>query len=196
MVLEKTRESPLDCKESQPVYPEGDTSWVFIGRTDGEAETPILWPPHAKSWLTGKDPDAGRDFGQEKEMTEDEMVEWHHWLDGHEFRWTSGVFDGQGGLAWCGSWGCKELDMIERLNWTEMGWKMSRLKGFVNEIKVCVRSGKTALRFLAFSTSACGLYSNEQDWAGIISVFNWSIVDLHCVSFRYTPSVIQFCIYA
>ena len=85
MVLEKTLESPLDCKEIQPVYPKGDKSWVFIRRTDAEAETPILWPPYAKSWL-GKDRDAGRDWGQEeKEMTEDEMAGWHHWLDGHEF---------------------------------------------------------------------------------------------------------------
>ena len=86
MVLEKTLESPLDCKEIQPVYPKGDQSWVFIGRTDAEAETPILWPPDAESWLTGKDPDAGRVWGQEeKGMREDEMAGWHHRLDGHEF---------------------------------------------------------------------------------------------------------------
>ena len=86
MVLKKTLESPLDCKEIQPVHPKGDQSWVFTGRTDAEPETPILWPPHAKSWLIGKDPDAGRDWGQEKKgMTEDEMAGWHHWLDGHEF---------------------------------------------------------------------------------------------------------------
>ena len=86
MVLEKTLESPLDCKEIQPVHPKGDQSWVFIGRTDEEAETPVLWPPDTKSWLTRKDPDAGRDWGQEeKGMTEDEMVRWHHRLDRHEF---------------------------------------------------------------------------------------------------------------
>ena len=86
VVLEKTLESPLDCKEIQPVYPKGDQSWVFTGRTDAEAETPILWPPHVKSWLIGKDPDAGRDRGQEeKGTTEDEMAGWHHRLDGHEF---------------------------------------------------------------------------------------------------------------
>ena len=86
VVLEKTLESPLDCKENQPVHPKGDQSWVFIGRTEVEAETPILWPPHVKSWLIGKDPDAGRDWGQEeKGMTGDEMAGWHHWLDGHEF---------------------------------------------------------------------------------------------------------------
>ena len=86
VVLEKTLESPLDCKEIQPVHPKGDQAWMFTGRTDAEAETPILWPLHVKSWLTGKDPDAGRDWGQEeKRTTEDEMAGWHHWLDGHEF---------------------------------------------------------------------------------------------------------------
>ena len=121
VVLEKTLESPLDCKESQPVYLKGDQSFVFIGRSDAEAETPILWPPHAKSWLTGKDPDAGRDWEhKEKGMIEDEMVGWHHQLDGHEFEWILGVGDGQGGLACCISWGRKELDTTERLNWTEL----------------------------------------------------------------------------
>ena len=120
VVLEKTLENPLDCKEIQPVNPKGNQSWIFIGRTDAEAETPVLWPPHAKSWLIGKDPDAGRDWGQEeKGMTEDEMAGWHHWLNGHEFEWTPGVGDRQGGLACCSSWGCKESDTTERLNWTE-----------------------------------------------------------------------------
>ena len=121
VVLEKTLESPLDCKETQPVHPKGDQSWVFIGRTDAEAETPILRPPHAKRWLIGKDPDAGRDWGQEeKGTTEDEMAGWHHRLNGHEFEWTLGVCDGQGGLVCCDSWGRKESDMAERLNWTEL----------------------------------------------------------------------------
>ena len=94
---------------------------MFIGRTDAKAETPVLWPPHAKSWLIGKDSDAGRDWGQEKKgTTEDEMARWQHWLDGREFEWTLGVGDGQGGLACCDSWGCKESDMTERLNWTEL----------------------------------------------------------------------------
>ena len=106
VVLEETLESPLDCKEIQPVHRKGDHLWVFIGRTDVEAETPILWPPDAKSWLIGKDLDAGKDWGQEeKGMTEDEMVGWHHWLHGHGFGWTPGVGDGQGGLACCDSWG-------------------------------------------------------------------------------------------
>ena len=112
-------QSPLDCKEIQPVHPKGNESWILIRRTDAEAETPILWPPDAKSWLIWKDPDAGKDWGQEKGMTEDEMVGWHHWLSGHGFGWTPGVGDGQGGLACCGSWGCKESDMTEWLKWTD-----------------------------------------------------------------------------
>ena len=94
---------------------------MIIARTDVEAETPILWPPDAKSWLIGKDPDAGKDWGEEeKGTTKDEMVGWHHWLNEHGFGWTPGVGDGQGGLAWCGSWGHKESDTTERLNWTEL----------------------------------------------------------------------------
>ena len=122
VVLEKTPENPLDCKEIQPVHSIGDQSWVFIGRNDAEAETLILWPPDAKSWLTGKGPEAGKDWGQEKGTTEDEMVGWHHQLDGHESEWTPGVGDGQGGLACCVSWGHKESDRTERLNWTELMW--------------------------------------------------------------------------
>ena len=108
-------------QEVQPVHPKADQSWVFFGRTDVEAETPILWPPDVKSWLIGKDPDAGKDWGQEKEgTTENKMVAWHHWLNGHRFGWTLGVGDGQGGLVCCCSWGCKELDMTEWLNWTDL----------------------------------------------------------------------------
>ena len=108
VVLEKTLESPLNCKEIQPVHPKGDQSWVFIGRTDVEAETPILWPPDAKNWLIWKNPDAGKDWGQEeKGTTEEEMAGWHHWLDGREFEWTLQDGDGQGGLACCNSWGCR-----------------------------------------------------------------------------------------
>ena len=119
VVLEKTPESPLDCKEIQPVHSEGDQPWVFFGRNDAKAETPILWPPHAKSWLIGKDSDAGRDWRQEeKGTTEDEMAGWHHSLDGRESEWTLGVGDEQGGLACCNSWCCKESDMTEWLNWT------------------------------------------------------------------------------
>ena len=120
VVLEKTLESPLDCKEIQLVHAKEDQSWVFIGRTDVEAESPILWPPDVKSCLIWKDPDAGKDRGQEeKRTTEEEMVRWHHRLDGHGFEWTPRVGDGQGGVACCDSWGPKESDMTEWLNWTE-----------------------------------------------------------------------------
>ena len=120
-VGEKTLESPLDCKEIQPVHSEGDEPWDFFGRTDAKAETPILWPLHAKSWLIGKDPDSGRDWWQEEKGTaEDEMAGCHHWLDEHDFEWTPGVGDGQGGLAGCDSWGCKELHTTELLNWSEL----------------------------------------------------------------------------
>ena len=123
VVLEKTLESPLDCKEIQPVHSKGDQPWVFFGRNDVEAETLVFWPPHAKSWLIGKDSDAGRDLGQEeKGMTKDEMAEWHHWLDGRELEWTPGVGDEQRGLACCNSWGPKESDTTEWLNWTELNW--------------------------------------------------------------------------
>ena len=120
VVLEKTLESLLDCKEIQPVHPTGDHSWVFIGRTDFEAETPILWPPDVKSWLIWKDPDAGKDWGQEENgTTEDKIVGWHHWLNGHGFGWTPHVSDGQGGLACCSSWIRKELYTTEQLNWAD-----------------------------------------------------------------------------
>ena len=115
-VLEKTLESPLDCKEIQPVNPKGDQSWVFIGRTDAEAETPVLWPPHAKSWLIGKDPDAWRDWGQEKGT----RMRWHHRLDADEFGWILGVGGGQGSLACFSQWGHKESDTTDWLNWTEL----------------------------------------------------------------------------
>ena len=121
VVLEKTLESPLDCKEIQPVHPKGDQSWVFIGRPDPEAETPIFWPPYVRSWLIGKDFDAGRNWGQEeKGTTEDEMAGWHHWLSGCESGWTPGVDDGQGDLECCDSWVRKESDMTQQLNWTEL----------------------------------------------------------------------------
>ena len=117
VVLEKTFESPLDCKEIQLVNAKGNQSWIFIGRTDAEAETPILWPPYGKNGLIGKDPDAGKDWRQEEKGTiEDEMVVWHHQLDGHEFEYALGVGDGQGSLVCCSPWGHKESDMPEQLN--------------------------------------------------------------------------------
>ena len=140
VVLEKTLESPLDCKEIQPVYSE-DKPWDFFGRNDAEAETPVPWPPHVKSWLTGKESDAGRDWGQgEKGMTEDEMAGWLHWLDGRDSEWTPGVGDGQGGLACCDSWGCKEPDMTERLNWnwTELLWLFEVFRISIQIVKLFV----------------------------------------------------------
>ena len=118
--LEKTLESPLDNKEIQPVHPKGNQSWVFIGRTDAEAEAPIPWPPDVKNWLIWKDPDAGKDWRQkEKGMTEDEMVGWHHWLGGHEFEQTPGAGDRQGSLACYSPRGHKKSGRIEWLNWTD-----------------------------------------------------------------------------
>ena len=118
VVLEKTLESPLDCKEIQPVHSEGDQPWDFFGRNNAKTETPVLWPPHAKSWLIGKDSDAGRDWGA---GGEGDNRGWNGWkaslINGHEFKWTPGVGDGQGGLACCNSWGCK--DWATELNWTD-----------------------------------------------------------------------------
>ena len=120
VVLEKTLESPSDCKEIQSVHPKGNKSWIFAGRTDAEAEAPILWPPHAKNWLRGKDPDAGKDWRQEeKGLTGDEIVGWHHRLNGHDFEQAPGAGDGQGSLACYSPWGCKESDTTERMNWTD-----------------------------------------------------------------------------
>ena len=118
VVLEKTCESPLDYKEIQPVHPKGNQSWIFVGRTDTEAEAPILCPPDVKNWLIWKDPDAGKDWRQEdKGTTEDEMVGWHHWLSGYEFEHAPGDSDRQGSLACCSPRGHKESDMTEQLNW-------------------------------------------------------------------------------
>ena len=117
VVLEKTLESPLDCKEIQPVNPKGNKPFTFPRRTDAEAEAPILWPCDLKSWLTEKDPDSGKDWRwEEKGTTEDKMVEWHHWLNGHEFEQTPGDSEGQGSLVCCSPWGYKESDMTEWLN--------------------------------------------------------------------------------
>ena len=118
---QKQKHKTLDCKEIQPVHSKGDQSWVFFGRNDAKAETPVLWPPHAKNRLIGKDSDAGRDWGQEEKGTaEHEMAGWYHWLDGRESEWTPGVGDGQGGLACCDSWGRKESDTTEPLIWSDL----------------------------------------------------------------------------
>ena len=125
VVLEETPESPLDCKEMEPVPYEGDQPWVFFGGNDAKAEAPVLWPPHVRHWLIGKDSDAGRDWGQEeKGTTEDEMAGWHHWLNANESEWIPGDGDGQGGLACCNSCDRKESDMTEWMNWTKLNWKV------------------------------------------------------------------------
>ena len=134
VVLEMTLESPLDCKEIKTVHPKW--SWILIGRADAEAEALILWPPNVKSWLIGTDPDAGKDWRQdEKETTENEMVGWHHRLDGHEIEQALGVGDGQGSLACYSPWGCKESDRTEWLNWTEL--KMLQLRVHLCEHEEC-----------------------------------------------------------
>ena len=120
VVLEKTLESPLARKEIKPVNPKANQSWIFIGRTDPEAETPILWPPDVKNWLIGQDPDAGKDWRQEEKQTiENEMVGWYHWFDEREFEQGPGTGDRQGSLVCCSPLGCKESDMTEWMNWTE-----------------------------------------------------------------------------
>ena len=134
-MFEKTLEGPLDCKDIQRVHPKEDQSWVFIGRTDAEAETPILLPSHANSWLIQKDPDAGRDGDSWEGTTEDEMAGWHHQLDAHKYGWTLGVGDVQGGLACCDSWAHKESDMTERLNWTEF-LKREQVHSSVNQFGI------------------------------------------------------------
>ena len=136
VVLEKTLASPLDSKEIKPVNPKGNQSWIFSRRTNAEPKAQVLWPPDVKNWLIGKEPDAGRDWGQEeKGMTEDELVGWHHWLNGHGFGWTPGVGDGQGSLACYSAWGCRvgHIWVIE-LNWSislifsHSSWRAHRLE--------------------------------------------------------------------
>ena len=128
VVLGKTLESPLDCKEIKPVHPKGNLSWIFIGRTDAVAESAIFWPPDEKIWLTGKDPDARKDWRQ-KWMTEDERIGWHHWLDGHEFEQAPGVGDGQGSLVCFSPWSCRVgHDWATELNWTHssiLAWRIT-----------------------------------------------------------------------
>ena len=135
VVLEKTLESPLDCKEIKPVNPKGNQSWIFIGRTDAEAEAPILWPPDVQNWLVGKDPDAGKDWRwEEKGMTVDEMVRWHDQHSGCEFEPALGVDDGWIRLVCCSLCGCKELVTTEQLNW-------------IVDLQCCTSSSCTAMWF-------------------------------------------------
>ena len=168
VVLEKTLEGPLGCKEMQLIHPKGDQSRVFFGRTDVEAETSILWPPDGKSWLIWKDPDAGKDWGQEeKGTTEDEKVGQHHLLDGHEFEETPGVGDRQGGPACCSPWGRKESDTTERLNnKTDHGGSVSSSSFFFLIILLFLKDHFywSIFKFLFL----------------IIYVFYWSVVSLLC----------------
>ena len=150
VVFEKTLESPLDSKEIQPFYPKGNQSWIFIRRTDAEAEAPILWAPDGNNWLNGKDLNAGEDWRQEeKGMTEEEMVSWHHQLKGHEFEQALGDGEGQGSLACCSPWGCKESDMTVQLNnnnvFSNVGnkvWKIQSSEdlGFMDELHTPIKS--------------------------------------------------------
>ena len=189
VVLEKTLGSPLYCKEIQPVHSKGDQSLVFFGSTDAEAETPVLWPPHAKSWLIGKDSDAGRDWGQEKGTIEDEMAGWHHRLDGHEYAWTPGVGDGQGGLACCNSWGRNSW-----LNWLIWGvvallreghqyqhWETKGLRDWAGNLSLndylqalfwlCRWAGKMGIFFLLVSRQNCsGNMTNGADLHGAVNL--------------------------
>ena len=162
VVLEKTLEGPLACKEIQPVHSEGDQPWDFFGRNDAKAETPVLWIPHAKSWLIGKDSDAGRDWGkEEKGTTEDEMAGWHHGLDGHESEWTPGVGDWQGGLAAAIHGVPKESDTTERLNWTEFyPFKLSLINLCFNHDTHLVLGNSKSLNYWAmlFTISVTHLF--------------------------------------
>ena len=162
----------MDCKEIQSVHSEGDQPWDFFGGNDAKAETPVLRPSHAKSWLIGKDSDDGRDWGQEeKGKTEDTMAGWHHWLDGHEFEWTLGVGDGQGGLACCDSWGHKQSDTIERLNWTELNWCIwlwnalkARLKLYSTILKISQVTYYSKVLMTAICLSICQQFWKTQQW--------------------------------
>ena len=182
LVLEKTLESHLDCKEIQPVNPKGNQSWIFIGRTD--AEVPILWPPDAKKWLTGKDPDAGRDWRQEeKGMTEDEMVGWHHQLNEHDFEQALGAGDGQGSLGCCSPWGHKELDTTEWTNWTdivEMGGGVKKrqvktqeeMRPLSENRKFFIWNGALLLPLLHMEKAS---YSPHSNWRFVLKS-NWKII--------------------
>ena len=157
VALEKTLESPLDCKEIQPIHSE-DQPWDFFARNDAKAETPVFWLPHAKSWLIGKDSGAARDLEQEeKGMTEDEMAGWHHWLDGRESEWTPGVGDGQGGLVCWDSWGCKESDTTQWLKWTE--------RKHCNYMPLPPKWSSNVLFFWFFSScSICSIIITKMFW--------------------------------
>ena len=168
VVLEKALESPLDCKEIKPVNPKGNQSWIFIGRTDAEMEAPILWPPDARNWLTGKDPDAGKDWRrEEKGTTEHEMVGWHHWLDGHELEQALGVGDGQGSLACCIHRVAKSRTWLS--DWTEL----RGLESLKQELSRVSGAGfsRQAKKAEPCCNSGCGLWD-------LFALLPWSWADL------------------
>ena len=165
VVLEKTLESPLDCKENKPVHPKGNQSWIFIGKTDAEAETPVLWPPDAKNLLVWKDPDAGKDWRQEKGMTEDEMVGLHHWLNGHEFEHALGVGGGQGSLVCYSPWDLKESDTAVWLNWAQL---LEKLRDIFHTLSF----------FSAVICTVSSYTGNIGTWWGIWKKFQWILLAL------------------
>ena len=166
VVLEKTLERPLDYKEIQPVHPKGNQSWVSIGTTDAEAETPILWPPDGKNCLIGKDPDAGKDWRQEEKVTtEGEMVGWHLQLDGHEFEQAPGVGDGQGSLACCSPQSLKALDMTK--DWIELNWS----QGFLGPPQDVMNSwGRLCWSVLSVLRVKAGDLPCRSLWGGRVSI--------------------------
>ena len=172
VVLQKTFESPLNCKEDKPVNPKGNQLRIFIGGTDTEAETPILWPPDAKNWLTGKDPDAGKDWRQEeKGMTEDELVGWHHWLNGHEFEQTPGDGERQGSLACWNPWGHKELDMTGWLNYNRIVTEqISSLSWFF--------SNPSKLKLINFFYEFCIICTETFEDVGMSRDLGWEGADI------------------
>ena len=165
--LEKTLESPLDRKEIQPVHPKGNQFWLFIGRTDAEAETAILWPPDVKNWLIWKDPDAGKDWRrEEKGTTEDEMVGCCHWLDGHEFEQALGIGDGQGSLVCCSPWGHKESEMPERLNWIDTTCGALKLSSYPLFYLILMTTRRSRKRF--YFVSFCFTFLLRNNWHRVV----------------------------
>ena len=169
VVLKKTLESSLDCKEIKAVSPKGNQSWIFIGKTDAEA--PILWPPDSKNWLTGKDSNAGKEWRwEEKGTTEDEMAGWHHWLNRHEFEQAPGVGDGQGGLSCCSQWSRKELDMTEWLSWTELNFQGDKMFVRFNSLRLGEWLEKFCISINIIIYLSCSLRIFSPSWAKMTNI--------------------------
>ena len=191
VMLEKTLESPLNCKEIKPGHPKGNQSWTFIRRTDAEAETLVFWPPDTKNWLIRKDPDAGKDWGQEEKGTaEDEMVGWYHRLNGHEFEQALGIGDGQGSLACCSLWSHKESDTTEWLNWIEFSYHILPC------VCVCMCAQLCPTLFNSMDCSPPGSslhgFSRQEYWSrlpfpssGVFLTQGWNPGLLHCQLILY-----------